>query len=226
MNNALNFQDIIKRSLLNNNFFGSLSFPNILISLVITLILAGFILFIYRKTFNGVVFSQNFGAAIVMVSLITCLVIMTISSNLILSLGMVGALSIVRFRTAVKDPIDIVFMFWALTLGITTGAGLFLLSVSGSVFIGLTVLILMRFKSANNVFLLIIHYQEIAEKQVYNILAGMDYKLKSKTVSKGTVELTVEIKVIGARTDFVSDIAEVEGVENTSLVSYNGEFVA
>lgn len=149
---------------------------------------------------------------------------MTISSNLVLSLGMVGALSIVRFRTAVKEPLDIVFMFWAIAIGITAGAQLYTLAIVSSLIIGLITVVLLRFKNTNNVYLLILQYENLTNENLLNELSKMSYKIKSKTISMGLVELTLEIKLMGAKTTFLEELSEIEGVKNVSLVSYNGDF--
>jgi uncharacterized membrane protein YhiD involved in acid resistance len=157
-------------------------------------------------------------------ALITSEIIMTISSNLVLSLGMVGALSIVRFRTAVKEPLDIVFMFWAIAIGITAGAQLYTLAIVSSLIIGLITVVLLRFKNTNNVYLLILQYENLTNENLLNELSKMSYKIKSKTISMGLVELTLEIKLMGAKTTFLEELSEIEGVKNVSLVSYNGDF--
>lgn len=221
----LNFTDIIKGSLINTEFITSVEFYDILFGLIITFIMSLFIFFIYKVTYSGVIYSHNYNVSLVMMALITSLIIMTIRSNLVLSLGMVGALSIVRFRTAVKDPLDIVFMFWAIALGITTGANLYIVSFTGSFFIGVIIVLLLRFKNSNNIFLLVIHYEEEAQESLFRRLGELNYKIKSKTVSLGTVELTLELKLIGSDTSFVEEIAEIDAVKNVSLVSYNGNFV-
>lgn len=224
MDNVLSFKDILQGSFLDLDFFGAVNVNDVLIGLFITLVISLFIFFIYKKTYSGIIYSHNFNVSLVMMALITSLIIMTISSNLILSLGMVGALSIVRFRTAVKDPLDIVFMFWAIGLGITTGAKLYTIAVVGSVFIGIIAVLLLRFKNTNNIFMLIVHYEEEAKDQLFRNLSELDYKMKSKTVSLGITELTLELKIIGIDTSFVEDISGIEGVRDVSLISYNGNF--
>lgn len=225
MNELINFKDILEKSFLKTDFFGAVNFSDIAIGLVVTLLLSLLIFFIYRETYSGVMYSHNYNVSLVLMSMITATVIMTISSNLVLSLGMVGALSIVRFRTAVKDPMDVVFMFWAIALGITTGAKLYMVAVTGSIFIAIITVLLMRYKNSNNVFLLIIHHDQEASDSLWRKLSELDYKLKSKTLSNGITELTLELKMIGSDTSFIEVIGETDGVKNVSLVSYNGNFV-
>lgn len=221
----INFKDILKQSFMKSDFFGTVSLTDIVVGLVVTFIISMVIFYIYKETYSGVVYSHNYNVSLVLMSLITSTVIMTISSNLVLSLGMVGALSIVRFRTAVKDPIDVVFMFWAIALGITTGAKLYMVALAGSVFIGVTTVLLMRYKNNNNIYMMVVHYEEEAADNLFRYLAGLDYTLKSKTVSSGITELTVELKIVGSDTSFVEQIADGEGIQDVSLVSYNGNFI-
>lgn len=225
MGEQINFSDIISGDFLETELFGSVDIINTFLGLAVTFVLAMFIFFIYKKTFSGIIYSHNFNVSLVLMSLITSVIIMTISSNLVLSLGMVGALSIVRFRTAVKDPMDIVFMFWAIALGVTTGAKLHFIAIVGSLFIGIVAIILLRFKNTNNIFMLVIHYEEEAQDSLLRILSRIDYKMRSKTISRNVIELTVELKLVGINTNFVENISDIEGVKNVSLVSYNGNFV-
>jgi len=221
----VNFRDLLKDSFLKTDFFGAVKFSDILIGLIITFIISLFIFYIYKKSYSGVMYSHNYNVSLVLMALITSVVIATISSNLVLSLGMVGALSIVRFRTAVKDPMDIVFMFWAIALGITTGARLYMVAVTGSLFIGITTVLLLRYKNSNNMFMLIIHYEEEGKEVLFRRLSELDYALKSKTVGNEVTELTLELKIIGTDTSFVEQLADIEGIKNVTLVSYNGNFV-
>ena len=160
MNELTAFRDLLKNSVLETSFVSSLNSSDIFINLLITLVIGIFIFYIYKKTFQGVLYTQAFNVSLVMVSLVTALIIMTISSNLILSLGMVGALSIVRFRTAVKDSMDIVYMFWAISVGIANGAGYFKISLIGSLFIAAVLIVLSRYRESSNPYLLIINYNQ------------------------------------------------------------------
>lgn len=225
MGELINFGDIIKNGFLKSSFLGSINYSDILMSLFITFIMGLFIFYIYRKSYSGVVYNYTYNVSLVLMSLITSMIILTISSNIVLSLGMVGALSIVRFRTALKEPLDIVFMFWAISLGITAGAKLYLVAIIGSLFIGIITVLLMRFKNSNNIFLLIVQYEDIAKDALLRRLGELDYKIKSKSASRGVIELTLELKLVGSNLLFLEDLSEIRGVINTSLVSYNGNFV-
>lgn len=138
MNDTINFQDVIKKSVLHLEAFRSVSYIDIFLGLACSFAIGMFIYFVYKRYFRGVVYSYNYNVSFVLMTMITTLIIMTISTNIILSLGMVGALSIVRFRTAVKDPLDIVYMFWAIAAGIATGAKMYPLAMIGSLAFGLT----------------------------------------------------------------------------------------
>ena len=224
MNDALSFKDVIKKSLFKGDVFGSVGFPDIILGLIISLILSLYIFHIYKKTHSGVIYNHSYNVSLVIMSVTTSLIIMTISSNLVLSLGMVGALSIVRFRTAVKEPIDTTFMFWAVASGLTAGARLYTVAITGTLFIGIVIVILMKYKNTNNIFMLIIHYEEEASDNIFMSLNELDYNIKSKTINRGIIELTLEVKIIGSDTSFVEEISQIEGVKNTSLISYNGNF--
>lgn len=224
MNEALGFQDIFKNSILELQSFGNLSVINIFIGLCISLAVAIFIFFIYKITFDGVVYSHSFNTSLVLLSLITALVIMTISSNIVLSLGMVGALSIVRFRAAIKDPKDIVFMFWAIAGGIASGAGIYSIAVGGSVFIGIVMLIMSRRKFNITTYLLIVKYDDKAKKNIITILDKLNYVLKSKTSANGKTELTLELRKVKDNTSFVESLSNIEGVDSAILIKYNGDY--
>jgi uncharacterized membrane protein YhiD involved in acid resistance len=224
VNDLINFSDILKKSVVETSFLGSFSINDIFSVILVTLIVSMFMFMIYKRSFSGNIYNHNFNVSLVLMALITSEIIMTISSNLVLSLGMVGALSIVRFRTAVKEPLDIVFMFWAIAIGITTGAKLYTLSIVSSLMIGLITVILLRYKNTNNVYLLILQYENLTNENLLKELSKLNYKIKSKTISMGLVELTLEIKLIGAKTTFIEELSAVEGVKNVSLVSYSGDF--
>lgn len=224
MGGALSFQDIFKKSILELQNYMDLSLVNVIIGLFLSLLVGLFIYSIYKITFKGVVYSHSFNTSLVLLTMITTLVIMTISSNIVLSLGMVGALSIVRFRAAIKDPRDIVYMFWAIAVGIASGAGIYTISIGGSLFIGIVLIIMARKKFDVTTYLLIVKYNEGAKQDVLTILNKLNYSLKSKTVAFGVTEATYELRKVRDNTSFVDNLAGIEGVENAVLVKYNGEY--
>lgn len=224
MNDTVNFQDVIKKSMLHLEAFRSISYVDMFLGLASAFIIGLFIYWIYRKTFRGVVYSYNYNVSFVLMTMITALIIMTISTNIVLSLGMVGALSIVRFRTAVKDPLDIVYMFWAIAAGIASGAKMYPLALGGSIIIGLTLAWLSKRKIKEQAFLLIIRHTDSATAELRVQLRKLDSKLKSKTVRKDFTELTVEVKMRDDNTAFMKTISEIEGVHDASLINYTGDY--
>ncbi|MFR8071723.1 MAG: DUF4956 domain-containing protein [Anaerovoracaceae bacterium] len=222
----MTFQEIF-----SSNFIDSVNAVSVVdMSLALALAFADglFIFFIYKNTFSGVMYSASFGISLIAMTMITALVILAISSNVVLSLGMVGALSIVRFRTAVKDPMDIVFLFWSIAAGIVLAAGLLLLAVAGSIFIGIVLLIFSEKKTFDRPYILVIHCVDSdSEERSLKLVEEMAGKvsLKSKTVTPGSIELNYEVRLRDGNTDFVNRLAEMDGVTSTVMVSYNGDYM-
>lgn len=223
---ALTFNDIFKSSFLEQ--VDSFAPLDMVIALGLALAIGLFILLIYRKTFSGVMYSASFGLSLLALTLITTLVILAVTSNVVLSLGMVGALSIVRFRTAIKEPMDIAFLFWAIAAGIVLGAGLLPLAVFGSLFIGVILLIFANRRSGYTPYLLVVGCDGAAEQGVMETVRRdvRKFQLKSKTVSPDGVELTVEVRLPGDSSALVNEAAALPGVRSAVLVSYNGEYMS
>jgi uncharacterized membrane protein YhiD involved in acid resistance len=226
----ITFKDIIKQGFWENFSLAAsdLTLGRIIFTLLITLLIGLYIFYIYKKTFKGVMYNKSFNISLVIISLVSSLIIMTISSDLALSLGMVGALSIVRFRTAIKNPMDIVYMFWAIAVGITAGANFYITAVAGSLFIGIVLLLLSNSRRGFNApYLLIIHFNPSSSEQIDELIKKYlpKYNLKSKIVSKAGIELTLEIKLKDNNTDFVNEFLNIKGVKNASLVSYQGDLL-
>ena len=223
----MTFNDIFKSSFLEN--VSEFSILDTLIGLAVALVISLFIFIIYKKTLTGVLYSSGFVLTLVGLSLVTTLVIMAVTSNVVLSLGMVGALSIVRFRTAIKEPVEIVFLFWSLAVGIVIGAGMIPLAVIGSAIIGVILLLFANRKIHNDPYILVTNCtDENAENAVMDIL-GKEAEhcvVKSKTVTTSGIELTAELRTKTASTAFVNAIAQLPGVETATLVSYNGEYLS
>ena len=221
-----NFSDIFKSGFLNN--ISSVSYVDIIVALVLAFAIGLFIFFVYKKTFSGVMYSSSFGVTLVALTMITTLVILAVTSNVVLSLGMVGALSIVRFRTAIKEPLDIAFLFWAIAVGIVLAAGMIPLALVGSIFIGVILLVFVNRKSHANPYILSLSCEnEEAEKEAAALAKANTAKLvvKSKTVSAAGIELNYEIRLKNSATDFVNTLSAVKGVKNAVLVSYNGDYM-
>ena len=202
------------------------SFPTILLSLVLALAAGLFIAWIYRRNYRGVMFSNNFTLTLVMMTLITCPVVMCIRESIQLSMGMVGALSIVRFRTAVKDPLDTAYMFWALTMGILLGAGQFFLTACAVVGIGLLLTVLVHIQSKGvNSYLLVLRMSEDSERQANQLVNNLKVQqLKSKTVSANGIEATYEVRV-DKPDALLNKLRALPGVYDATLVAYSGEAV-
>ncbi|WP_313800169.1 DUF4956 domain-containing protein [Cytobacillus sp.] len=226
MSDRLNFDDIIKKSILNSDTFTSVSILEIFFGTLASFIVGLFIYYVYKKTFRSVVYSHNFNVTLVLMTMITSLVIMTISTNIVLSLGMVGALSIVRFRTALKDPLDIVFLFWAITAGIAIGANVYPVAIFGSIFISIAVFSLSKKKWKDETYLLVIHYDEKAYEEIKAQLVKYNYDLKSKIVRNNWTELTLKIKLKVDNTAFVHKLSNLDGVKDVSLVQYSGDYAS
>lgn len=222
----MSFQDIFKSSFLEN--VTEFSLLDTCIGLAVALLVGLFIFMIYKKTLTGVLYSDGFALTLVGLSLVTTLVIMAVTSNVVLSLGMVGALSIVRFRTAIKEPVEIIFLFWSLAVGIVIGAGMIPLAIIGSAIIGMILLLFANRKIRKLPYILVVSCKdEAAEQRITEILAKAVeyYTVKSKTVNAAGIEFTAELRTKDAETAFVNRITELEGVGNATLVSYNGEYM-
>ncbi len=217
-----NIEELIQEFLNPPNAYQALTVERVLLSLIITFGVTLFIFYMYRKTFRGVLYTRNFNVGLVLTGLVVTLVTLPISSNIALSLGMVGALSIVRFRTAIKDPADIVFTFWAIAVGIISGAGLYMIAIVGSPVIGLFVFVLSRanFRS-NDPYLMVINYSSEAEEAVQK--AVPKHKLRSRTVNPGGVELILEVRMRAKDASQVDELLKIRGVSNAALVSYNAD---
>ena len=222
----MSFNDIFKSSFLEN--ITSVSPLDMVISLALAFGIGLFIFLIYKKTFAGVMYSSSFGVTLVALTMISTFVILAVTSNVVLSLGMVGALSIVRFRTAIKEPLDIAFLFWAIAAGIVLAAGMIPLAVFGSVVIGIVMLVFANKKSHTNPYIVVLrcadHDSEVAateflKKQVKK------FNVKSKTVQNGAIELNAEIRMNDPNTDFINILSEMSGVNSAVLVSYNGDYM-
>lgn len=204
--------------------FAQLTPMEMVIALASGLFVGLIIAFVYRKTYRGVLFSPSFATTLIMLTMITTPVVMCIGSNIALSMGMVGALSIVRFRTAVKDPMDTAYMYWALTTGIVLGAGLYTIALVVVLGIAIIVLLLtfVKLPSANS-YLLVLHYDEAATDAIQSVLSRVkNRRLRSKTVTQNGAEMTVEVR-IGERQDIISQMLDIDGVYDATLVACQNE---
>lgn len=221
----MTFNDIFKSSFLEN--ITSVSILDMVIALALAFGIGLFIFFVYKKTYQGVMYSSSFGTTLVALTVITTLVILAVTSNVVLSLGMVGALSIVRFRTAIKEPLDIAFLFWSIAVGIVLAAGMIPLAVIGSVIIGVILIVFVNRKSHFNPYIVVLSCEgNEAEKEATEFLKSnvKKYVIKSKSVQSGRIDLNLEIRLKDDNTDFINRLSEISGVSNAVLVSYNGEY--
>lgn len=221
--------DIIKNSVLDQLPSGSLDALSAAVSLLIAFGIGLWIFIIYKRTFNGVLYSRNFSVSLVLLALVSTMIMKTVAANLVLSLGMVGALSIVRFRTAIKDPMDTVYMFWAVAIGITVGGGLEWVAVIGSAIIGLLIYIMyITAGSGSYAYLLIVRHDFESTNQVNYALRRLPRgtRLKSKTVSASGVEVTMEVRLPGENTNVVNELLKIEGVFDATLISYQGDYAS
>lgn len=223
----MTFSDIFKSSFLES--VTEFSVIDTFIGMLFAVVVGLFIFMIYKKTFSGIMYSTGFAMTLVGLSLVTTLVIMAVTSNVVLSLGMVGALSIVRFRTAIKEPMEIVFLFWALAAGIVIGAGMIPLAVIGSAIIGLILVVFANQKTNETPYILIVNCaDEKAEESALDIIGKSTEKhiVKAKTVNDAGIELTAEVRLKDAATSFVNRINEISGVSGATLVTFNGEYMS
>jgi uncharacterized membrane protein YhiD involved in acid resistance len=224
----MSFTDIFTSDFLSGTG-ANLTALQIVLMLLLSFALGLFIFFIYKKTFQGVLYSKTFNISLIALAMISSTVIMAVTSNIVLSLGMVGALSIVRFRTAIKDPIDIVYMFWAISIGIMTGAGLWMIAVISSLVIGVILYSFSKVHIRYEPYLLVVSYTDSGAESIINKLLDEhvgSYKIKSKIKTPGDYEITIDIRVKSGRSNIVDLIDELPQVRSVSMVSYDGEYAA
>ncbi|WP_256761107.1 DUF4956 domain-containing protein [Cohnella sp. WQ 127256] len=222
------FSDILKNSV-QENFTNDIDISKIIITLLISFFVGLFIYVLYKRIFSGILYSKSFNVSLIGMTLITSMVIIAINSNLILSLGMVGALSIVRFRTPIKDPTDLIFLFWAAAAGIVTGAGFFSLAIIGSIIIGLVLFVFVKKASLETPYLLVVNCEGDSSEQAIhkqlNVLVKR-FNVKQKTVTSNNIEMTVEVRLRDQETRFVNQLMALNGVKNAVLISYSGDYVS
>ena len=222
----MTFRDIFKSSFLEH--VGSISLGDMAIALALAFLLGLFIFYIYKNTYSGVMYSASFGITLLALVLITTLLIMAVVSNVVLSLPMVGALSILGFRTAITEPLDIAFLFWAIAVGIVLAAGLIPLAVFGTLLIGAVLLLFSKKKTADSPYILMVHCEDTAVEQQVRIFVSSQVRrmnLKSKSVDQGRVELNYEVRLIDDESAFVNELETMQGVSRVVLVSYNGDYM-
>ncbi|GAB6189405.1 DUF4956 domain-containing protein [Marinitoga arctica] len=206
-------------------FKTNIPLSQILFSLILSFFEGLIIYIVYKKTYQGVVYVKSFNVSLVILTLITSMIISAISSNFVLSFGMVGALSIVRFRTAIKDPLDTVYMFWAISIGLVNGGGFYLLGFIGTIFISIIILFLIKFHRFSTPYLLIISFNNIEnEEKIDNFIKSnfSKYKVRSKIIND-IIEITYEIKLKDSK--IINDLKEIAEIEKITLISYSGDYI-
>lgn len=222
----MTFNDIFKSSFLEN--VTSVSILDMLLTIALSFCIGLFIFFVYKRTYRGVMYSADFGTTLLALTMITSIVILAVTSNVVLSLGMVGALSIVRFRTAIKDPLDIAFLFWSIAAGIILAAGMIPLAVIGSICIGIILLIFVNRKSNTHPYIVVLSCTDHdTEQKAKAFLSEKTVKssIKSKSATKGAIELNIEVRLKNDDTDFINTLAGMPGVTSAVIVSYNGNYM-
>ena len=222
----MSFGDIFSSGFLEN--VTAVSLLDMVLALVLSFCIGMLIYLVYKKTYAGVMYSSTFGVTLVALTMITTFVMLAVTSNVVLSPGMVGALSIVRFRAAIKEPLDIAFLFWSIAAGIVLAAGMIPLAVFGSVLIGLITLFFSNHKELSKPYIVVLRCNDTdSEKAAVEVLNKNVQRcsVKSKTVQRGSVELNLEVRLKEDNTDFVNALAAIDGVQSAVLVSYNGDYM-
>ena len=225
----MNAKDYLKKSAIEA-FSNSSGFTvDFMIHCVIALVLAivfGILIYeIYKRFYGGVVYNDSFGVTLVGLSILTCTLTLAISSNIVISLGMVGALSIVRYRTAIKDPMDLLYLFWSISIGIIVAAQIYFLALAVMVIMSVLVSVFFTKKKNGRIYIMVVHYDgEDTEGEIIKLIGNNRYQLRSKTIRKGTAELTIELMSKQDSPAFVEKIDALEGVKDVSLIQYNGEY--
>jgi hypothetical protein len=223
----MSVRDFVKKSVLNSDMYTTYDVGSIIMSLVIALILGILIYLVYKKFYAGVIFSKSFAVTLIGMCVLTCMVTLAISTNIVISLGMVGALSIVRFRTAIKDPLDLLYLFWSITCGITAGAGMYLLTLAASAIIILMLAAFYSKSTAGQIYVAVIHYEGTETGDaIIRALTKTKYYIKSKTLRGNLSELAIEIAVKNNDLYIEEKIRDIDGVKDVTMIQYNGEYNA
>ena len=221
----MSVQDLIKKSILESGAFDGANLTTLALSLATAVLMGVLIYFVYTKFYVGVIYSRSFAITLVGMTVLTAMVTLAISTNIVISLGMVGALSIVRFRTAVKDPLDLLYLFWAITTGITSGASMYLLVLLTAVVMIIMIFAFYHKQQKGRIYIVVVHYTgDETGDNVLRAFGRMKYFVKSKTIRKNKSEMAIEVYCKDNNMFFMEKIRDVEGVEDVTLIQYNGEY--
>ena len=219
----MSVKDVIKNSFLKQ--MGTYDMSSLAISLLAAVLLGVFIYLVYKTFYSGVIYSRSFAVTLVGMCVLTCMVTLAISTNVVISLGMVGALSIVRFRTAIKDPMDLLYLFWAITVGITTGATMYGLALISSIVMVIMIVAFYYYQEKGQIYIVVVHYEAPArEEDVLRAFYNQKFRLKSQTMRKDQTELAAEVFVRNGDTSFAERMRDIDGVRDVTLIQYNGEY--
>lgn len=223
----MSIEDVIKKSFIES-FGGTNSSTGILtmlIALAVALVFGLIICLIYNKFYRGVVYNRSFAITLVGMSVMTAMVTLAISTNVVISLGMVGALSIVRYRTAIKDPLDLLYLFWAITTGITCGAQMYILAVIAGVIMLLLLIFFNRKSSSGHIYIVVVHYNDNATTDtVRRAMGNVKYRIKSTAVRGDNTEMALEVYIPNANMAFIEKLRSAEGIIDVSAIQYDGEY--
>ena len=225
----MSVQDVIKKSVLESDMFNQAITLSTIITIAVNLLVAlgmGILIYIvYKKLYQGVVYSRNYAITLVGMTVLTCMVTLAISTNIVISLGMVGALSIVRYRTAIKEPLDLLYMFWAITTGITVGASMYILAIAAYAIMIAVMVILVKKSNAEDIYLLIVHLDKESDyDEVIRILGKAKYSIRSKVLRGTEIEMTVEVRPSKKQSSFAERINRLSSVKDVTVLQYNGEY--
>lgn len=216
-------KNILSESMQQLGMIEALSVTTVIASLAVAFLCSILIYVVYRYFYKGVSYSANFGMLLILLTIVTAFIIICISTNLVLSLGMVGALSIVRFRAAVKEPLDVGFLFFAIAAGLTAGARLFVIAIVGTIIIDLIFILSYLLLNGTSSYLLVIRHSALAAEPLAEALSSQKVKLKSKIKHNEITELTYAVSLKKESSDLVDTLSAISGVENVVLVQYNQE---
>lgn len=225
----MSVQDVIKKSILESDMFNqAITLSTILTitaNLIVALCMGLLIYFVYKKLYQGVIYSRNYAVTLIGMTILTCMVTLAISTNIVISLGMVGALSIVRYRTAIKEPLDLLYMFWAITTGITVGASMYILAVAAAIIVIVVLTVMQRKGEGSRIYLLIIHMNgEKSYDEIIRTMGKARYVVRSRILRGEDTELTIEIRPTKKQDNLAEKINHIDGVKDVSVLQYNGEY--
>ncbi|MDD2213880.1 MAG: DUF4956 domain-containing protein [Oscillospiraceae bacterium] len=225
----MSIKDVIKKSFLESDAFNQAitasTVGTMILDLAVALLIGLLIYLVYRSFFKGVVYSRNFAMTLVGMTVLTCAITLAISTNVVISLGMVGALSIVRYRTAIKEPLDLLYVFWAITSGIAIGASMYILVGLAFLIMFMMIVLFSRGGIGRHAYIMVVHYQgDQTGDAILKQLKGLNYSVRSRILRGEALELTVQVNCRSGNTAFAEKIRSLEQVQDVALLAFNGEY--